>query len=99
MNFHTKTSVCYHQHKHCADCSSSGCFLCKFIQLRSWVNSRFDELPIDIKPIVVVCHDWEKNFEEQPLKLDNIAKLCDRQDSSHMDIDENPVAIRCKFCV
>ncbi|CAF4029128.1 unnamed protein product [Rotaria magnacalcarata] len=90
-----ETSDCYHQHKHCACCSSSGCILCKFIQLRSWVNSSFDDLPMDIKPILVICDDWEKKFEEeQPLKTNSFIGFYERQDSSFMDIDESSPVVQ-----
>ncbi|CAF3418681.1 unnamed protein product [Rotaria socialis] len=90
-----ETSDCYHQHKHCACCSSSGCILCKFIQLRSWVNSSFDDLPMDIKPILVICDDWEKKFEEElQLKTNSLIGFCERQDSSFMDIDESSPVVQ-----
>ncbi|CAF2756279.1 unnamed protein product [Rotaria sp. Silwood2] len=89
-----ETSFCYHQHKHCSQCSSSGCILCKFIELRSWVNISFDDLPMDVKSIIVICDAWEKKFEEQQLlKSNNFSISYERQESS-MDIDDSQIPIQ-----
>ncbi|CAF3772146.1 unnamed protein product [Rotaria sp. Silwood1] len=90
-----QASVCYHGHKCCSLCSSSGCILCKFIELRSWVNTSLDDLPMELKPIIAVCDAWEKKFEEeQQLKSNNFGISCERQESASMDIDDSAAPIQ-----
>lgn len=94
----SEVSFCYHRHKHCSRCSSSGCILCKFVELRSWINISFDDLPMDIKPMIAVCDIWEKQFEEARTLNSNISdKPYDRQDSSSMDIDDGPTLIQSEL--
>jgi hypothetical protein len=84
---------CHLQHKRCSHCPPSGCILCKFNGLRSWVNSTLDDLPPDIQYIVTTCDALEKQFESiQPMNSNY-----DRQDSTAMDVDYNPVSIQSKF--
>ncbi|CAF1214587.1 unnamed protein product [Adineta steineri] len=82
--------VCHQNHKHCPQCSPSGCYLCKFLALRSWIHSTFENLPNDLQPIVMVCHNLEKMFEDvQQSNVNNSNELYNRQDSSNMDSDDN----------
>jgi hypothetical protein len=91
-------SVCDLQHKRCSQCPPSGCILCQFYRLRSWGNITFDDLPPAIQPIVGMCDALEKKFEEtQQLNLNNVNVSYDRQDSTIMDVDYNPVPIESKF--
>ena len=85
--------TCYHQHRHCSRCSSSGCILCRFIGLRSWINSSFDDLPIALKPVIAICESWEKKYEN------TFNRICTRQDSSFMDIDDNSTSVQRKLVI
>lgn len=91
----TSSSICYHHHKHCSQCPSSGCILCKFLELRSWAHLTFENLPNDLQRIIATCDNWEKKFEE--MQQINSNAFYDRQDSSFMDTDDNPMTIGSKF--
>ncbi len=93
-------SVCDLQHKRCSQCPPSGCLLCKFNGLRSWINSSLDNLPHDIEPIVRYCDALEKKFEEtQQINSNNANVSYLRDDSASMDVDYNPVPVQSTFFI
>jgi hypothetical protein len=55
----------------------------------------FENLPNDLQRIIATCDNWEKKFEE--MQQINSNAFYDRQDSSFMDTDDNPMTIGSKF--
>ena len=50
-----------------------------------------------IKPVIAICEGWEKKYEEsQRLNSNTFNRICSRQDSLFMDIDDNPPSIQSK---
>jgi len=78
--------LCAHKHLHCSQCTSDGCLLCQFRELKAWNDKSYRDLPTLCQRALYACQIWEKKFEET---RQSTYSQYDKQNSSSMEYDND----------
>ncbi len=64
LNSDDQPSQCYRKHLYCSQCTSEGCIVCQFGELKAWNQKKFDDLPANFKHVFYACEVWQNKSEE-----------------------------------
>jgi hypothetical protein len=76
-------------HSHCTQCTSDGCLLCQFHELKAWNDKDFRDLPPNTQHALYACQIWQNKYEESPLPIPKHSTH-DKKDSSLTERDNEP---------
>lgn len=87
-----KSFPCRENHHRCPQCSSDGCILCQFHQLREWNDKSYRDHSCLCQRVLYTCDTWKTKCEEMKKSMpnDSIFSQYQQQNSQLIEHDNQP---------